>query len=479
MRLKTIPFLIVALAVVFTSCKKETLKNASENSLKENAVHGYTVHASIRKLDNAGANNFNYEFTFWVSTDAQPLTALQLPAQLQLVGELSAGGTKEIKKLTLQTGTRVTRKIYRLTSPVSVIGKFSVPGLYQGKQINCTATVIEQPYNLPAVAVQGTGFVDSEGKKFIPWGVNYTNGKTFLLMDNEWYDETDWQIIKQDFREMKAMGLNIVRIHLQYKNFMTGVNTPNLQSLKRLKELIDFTATIGLYLDITGLCSYLNEDPAWYTNLDEAGRWATQALFWKAVARVAKGNNNVFCYNLINEPVTPTSATTIWLPGEAFGGLYYYVQHITRQPAGRSWTAITSAWISKLKSAIREEDNRTLVTVGFIGLGKISYFNDLLDYNSIHIYPKSNTITQSLNIIKSSQSDKPLVVEETSWEAGYDNMRLFINTTQNDGLTVGYMAHYHGETIEDLEKQSGMGPAIQREWYKIFMFELNPNFNKP
>ncbi|RYZ93784.1 MAG: hypothetical protein EOP47_29070, partial [Sphingobacteriaceae bacterium] len=290
--------------------------------------------------------------------------------------------------------------------------------------------------------------------------------------------DANWQIIKNDFREMKAMNLNVIRIHLQYHNFMDGVNTPRLSAFKRLKELIDFTADIGLYLDITGLSSYLNVDPDWYANLNEAGRWKTQALFWRAVARTAAGSNNVFCYNLMNEPVTPSKSITTWLPGEGLAG-YYFVQHLTREPAGRSWEVVTRAWITQLKQAIRFEDSRTPVTVGFIGIGNVSNFNDLLDYNSIHIYPEADNIPQSLNIIKASVSAKPLVVEETSWGAGFDKMTAFINTTQSGGQTAGYFAHYHGETIPELGKKSDIGSAIQREWYKLYTQDLNPNYNKP
>lgn len=477
MNCRAIALFALVLSVVLFSCKKELHPAKAESLKKVSVVSGYTVHTTIRKLDNAGGNAYNYELTAWVSTDAELLTALRLPGPLQVTGEFTSGPNTVTKTVSLYAGTRVTRKIYKLTSPVSIKGKFTTPGSYQGKPVNAEFTAVEQPYNLPAISVQGTGFVDANGKKFIPWGVNYTNTNELPLMDDDWYNPVKWEIIKQDFREMKALNLNVIRIHLQYHRFMTDVNTPNQQALNRLKDLIDFTATIGLYLDITGLSSYLNVDPSWYTNLDEAGRWATQAVFWKAIAKTANGHNNVFCYNLINEPVTPSSAVTTWLPGEPFGG-YYFVQYLTRTPGARGWPAVTRAWITQLKTAIRLEDTRTPVTIGFIGLGNVANFNDLLDYNSIHIYPEDGKIPAALKIIKDSQSAKPLIVEETSWGGGFENMKLFINTTQGNGQTAGYIAHYHGETIEELKKQGGIGPAIQREWYKLFMFELNPNYNK-
>ncbi|RCH56461.1 hypothetical protein DJ568_00970 [Mucilaginibacter hurinus] len=471
--------LFIALCGLFSSCKKSDVTREKKQSLKSEAVvNNYTVHATVRKLDAVGGDKYNYEFTFWVTTNDNPDNVLKLPGNLRITGELRGGPGKLQCEVVLPAGSRVTRRIYELKSPLSVVGKFSVPGSYQGKPIKCDATVVEQPYNLSPIKVQGTGFVDANGSKFIPWGVNYTNTHQIPLMDDEWFDDAKWEIIKNDFREMKAMNLNVIRIHLQYHNFMNGVNNPNLQALKRLRELIEFTAQIGLYVDITGLSSYFNEDPAWYTNLNETGRWATQAIFWKAVARASNGYNNVFCYNLMNEPVTPSKSTDIWLPGESLAG-YYFIQHLTREPKGRSWLTVTRAWITQLKKAIREEDSRTPVTVGFIGLGNISNFNDLLDYNSIHIYPEEGKIPESLKIIKASVSNKPLIVEETSWGGGFKDMTTFINTTQQEGYTAGYMAHYHGETIEELEKKPDIGSAIQREWYKLYTQELNPNYNKP
>ncbi|RVU02404.1 hypothetical protein EOD41_00230 [Mucilaginibacter limnophilus] len=473
-------FALLSLCFLFaiSSCKKEQINRQQQNNNKRATdVGAYVVHASVRKLDSVGPKSYNYELSFWVTTDADTVNALQLPGNLLINGELKNGGKVMPVSIQLKLGSFITRKLYKLTSPVIIKGSFSVPGSYQGKSIKSDVVAMEKPYNLKKIHVQGTGFADEDGKPFIPWGMNYTNPDQIPLMDDVWFDNAKWEIIKQDFREMKLMGFNVVRIHLQFHHFMTYHNQPNIQALTRLRELVKFCESIGIYLDITGLCSYFKQDPDWYVNTGERDRWNTQALFWRGVATAAEGSPAVFAFNLINEPITPSTNVSEWIPGEDFGG-YWFVQHLTRQPAGRGWETVTRQWITQMKTAIRLHDDKTLITVGFIGLGVISKFNDLLDYNSAHIYPESGKINEAINFVNNNVSSKPLVIEETGPpSASFNELRTFINTTRPK--TAGFISHYFGKTIEQLEQENTISAAIWREWYKIFGGELNPYNSKP
>ena len=67
------------------------------------------------------------------------------------------------------------------------------------------------------------------------------------------------------------LGANVVRIHLQFGKFMNSPTEPNAENLDRLRRLVLFAESQGLYLDITGLGSYRKRDvPRWYDELDEA-----------------------------------------------------------------------------------------------------------------------------------------------------------------------------------------------------------------
>src|SRR5216110_1840507 len=56
------------------------------------------------------------------------------------------------------------------------------------------------------------------GQPFHPWGLNY--GHSGRLMEDFW--EQDWPALARDFREMKTMGANVVRLNLQFGKFMSS-----------------------------------------------------------------------------------------------------------------------------------------------------------------------------------------------------------------------------------------------------------------
>ena len=71
------------------------------------------------------------------------------------------------------------------------------------------------------VADNKHGFVLSKsGFPFIPWGFNYDHDENGRLLEDYW--DKEWPKVEEDFREMKQLGANVVRIHLQVGKFMTG-----------------------------------------------------------------------------------------------------------------------------------------------------------------------------------------------------------------------------------------------------------------
>jgi hypothetical protein len=63
--------------------------------------------------------------------------------------------------------------------------------------------------------------------------------------------------------------------------------------------------------------------------MDERARWAAQERFWEVVASVCAGNTAVFCYDLINEPISPAEKRKPgqWRSGILFDG-YDFLQYI-------------------------------------------------------------------------------------------------------------------------------------------------------
>src|SRR5262249_35806053 len=146
--------------------------------------------------------------------------------------------------------------------------------------------------------------LDPSDRPFVPWGFNYDHDERGRLIEDYWDDE--WAKIETAFRDMRKLGANVVRIHLQLGKFMETAERPNAKALDRLGKLLELAERSGLYLDLTGLGCYHKKDvPAWYDRLAEKDRWDVQARFWAAVAGRCKDSPAVFCYDLMNEPVVP------------------------------------------------------------------------------------------------------------------------------------------------------------------------------
>ncbi len=109
------------------------------------------------------------------------------------------------------------------------------------------------------VADDKHGFVLSDSAKpFVPWGFNYDHDENGRLLEDYW--DKEWPKVEEDFREMKQLGANVVRIHLQIAKFMTGPEKTNEANLDRLGRLVALAEKTGIYLDITGLACYRKKD---------------------------------------------------------------------------------------------------------------------------------------------------------------------------------------------------------------------------
>lgn len=355
-----------------------------------------------------------------------------------------------------------------------VFARFTLGWLTEGKDRLAGRKV--PPLELIRPSKDGTHFVGAvSGKRFVVWGVNYDHDDAGRLLEDYW--EKEWATVEEDFGEIKALGANAVRVHLQLGKFMDAADRPNAASLARLGKLVRLAEATGLYLDVTGLGCYHKKDvPAWYDRLDEAGRWEVQERFWRAVAGVCKDSPAIFCYDLMNEPVLAGGKKeTEWLTGELGGK--FYVQRITLDLAGRTREEVARQWVKKLTAAIRKVDDRHMITVGVIpwahvfkGAKPLFYapgVGDPLDFVSVHFYPKKGDVAGSLAALKVYEVGKPLVVEEifplgcSVEEAGafIDGSRKFCD---------GWISFYWGKTIEENRKAGDIKGALIAQWLQYF-----------
>ena len=309
----------------------------------------------------------------------------------------------------------------------SAIQSITAGSILQYTIIGLMATSVAQAADPGALSwirvnTEGRGFVSgAKGKAFRPWGVNYDhNENTGGLIEDYWADQ--WGVIVEDFNEIRELGANVVRIHLQTCRFMQSPDSVNQANLDRLARLLQLAEETGLYLDITGLGCYHKQDlPAWYSELPEAKRWAVQARFWEAIANTCRNSPAVFCFDLMNEPLVSGEQQTEWLTGELSGK--YFVQRLNLDPAGRSREEIAKAWVERMIAAIRKHDQRHLITIGVIPWAltfpkarPFFYAPEVggkLDFVSVHFYPRKGEIDKALAALKVYQDGKPVVIEET------------------------------------------------------------------
>ena len=322
-----------------------------------------------------------------------------------------------------------------------------------------------------------THFVcDGTDNRFVPWGFNYDHDEAGRLLEDYWAD--DWTKVVEDFHEMKSLGANVVRIHLQLCRFMKSPGQPDEKNLARLGKLVRLAEETGVYLDVTGLGCYRKEDvPAWYDAMDESARWKVQARFWRAVAEVCKDSPAIFCYDLMNEPVASGDQKDDWLPGAPLGGSYF-VQRLTTDMHGRTDREVAKEWIAELSAAIRAVDNRHMLTVGInpweetFGPGARSAFRDpdvsaALDFLCVHYYPREGKLDDDLAILKLYDIGKPLVIEEIfPLSADVGTTEEFIRRSKMD--TDGWISFYWGTTPEEYDKEAGVTAALTGAWLRHF-----------
>jgi len=316
----------------------------------------------------------------------------------------------------------------------------------------------------PIRIIDGNFELGDSGRPFTPWGFNYVGD--FRRIVEEYWSE-DWPRVEKDFREMRKLGANVVRLHLQVGTFLKTPHQVDDAELERLKRLLDLAQETGLYLDLTGLgCYHIASVPPWYDKLSESERWEAQTLFWEAIAKTCANHPAVFCYDLVNEPVVSKAkqGEHPWLLGELEG--MYFVQRICNDPAGRRPKAIAAAWVEKLVKAIRKHDKDHLITVGVIPWAlsfpkakPIFYSPEVaqhLDFVSVHFYPKSGEIDRAVNAIAAYDIGKPLVVEEIfPLSCSIEELDEFLE--QSSERVDGWISHYFGRTVE--EHAAGAEPA--------------------
>ena len=348
---------------------------------------------------------------------------------------------------------------------VSLVLGLGVSALHAGDQL--------EPIR---ISHDGRHFTRGASNAFKVWGVNYDHDASNRLIEDYWTGE--WAAVAGDFAEIKALGANAVRIHLQVSRFMKSAREPNAESLQQLGRLLALAERTGLYLDITGLGCYRRTDvPPWYNALTERERWEVQTRFWEAVAETCSHSPAVFCYDLMNEPiVTEDKKNRDWTPGEFAG--FCFVQRLTLDFAGRSASQIAKAWVNQMVAAIRKHDPQHLVTVGAIpwamtwpNAKPLFYSKEVsknLDFVSLHFYPKNAEVGKALTALAVYDIGKPMVIEEMfPLSCSVPELDQFVEGSRP--LVDGWIGFYWGKTIPEYRAAKGsISDGMALGWLDYF-----------
>ncbi len=318
--------------------------------------------------------------------------------------------------------------------------------------------------------------LEEGGDHFVPWGFNYDHDERGRLLEDYW--EAEWPKVEEDFREMKELGANVVRVHLQLGKFIRSPDRPDDGSLEQLARLLKLAERLDLYLDLTGLGCYHKKDvPGWYDDLGEGARWDVQAQFWEAVAEQCARSPAVFCYDLMNEPVVPGGERR---PGEWLGPPFagkHFVQFITLSQGNRPRPVIARQWIQHLATAIRKHDRRHLITVGLVpwsldrpGLtsgfvpGKII---SELDFLSVHLYPERSAVAEAIETLDGFRVGKPVVIEEMfPLKCSMEELKQFVEGSGR--IAAGWIGFYWGKTLDECRHSGELADALMVGWLEFF-----------
>lgn len=323
------------------------------------------------------------------------------------------------------------------------------------------------------VAPDNKGFVlVPSGDKFVPWGHNYA------AQGMEDPAERSWDKIESDLNDLKNMRANVIRIHLQFPQFMDGPNQPNAKALARLGELLERAENHGIYLDITGLACYRpNQRAAWYDALPDKQRWTAQANFWEAIARTCAGSPAVFCYDLANEPIVSGTRKEGWYTGNLGG--YDFLQRLSLDQPDRPRDEIAKEWTHTLVTAIRKQDKQHAITIGMLpawGISQKAVAPDL-DFIAVHIYPQAGKGDEALATLTRFDVGKPIVIEETfPMSCSVAEEREFL--LKSRGLAAGWIGQYADQSPDELRALKTAGKAtipqsMYLDWVDLFR-EVGP-----
>ena len=324
------------------------------------------------------------------------------------------------------------------------------------------------------VAPGGDGFQTESGHPFVPFGVTYYRPGTGWAP--QVWKQFDLAATAQDFKLMKAAGVNCVRVFLSFGSFMTEPGKISEEGFAKFDQFLELAEREGIYVHPTGPDAWEGL-PSWAAADRYADETVLRALedYWKAFAARYRNRKVIFAIDLLNEPAIAWNSSAMKPKWRAWVHEHYPNAKAAAQAWGEAAKAFTfddppappsknapgSKWlldyqhfredvadefIRRQANAIKSVDPRRLVTVGLVqwsvpsllpGVGHYSAFRPsrlapFLDFLEIHFYPldkgfytydspesEARNLAYLEGVVREAGvPGKPLVLAEFGWYGG-------------------------------------------------------------
>lgn len=256
------------------------------------------------------------------------------------------------------------------------------------------------------------GLVAEGNRHFIPIGAMY------FRAGNGWtprfWKEFDARATLADFKKLKSMSFNIVRLWLTSLSFYPRPGVLDPAAIEKFDQFLAAAEEAGIYVQVCGLTTWQGrpkkEVPVWQRDDEYADPKALedQVQFWHLMASRYKGRNVILTYELANEPTVAWNTPAMQALWNKWNGKSTPIPPAKDNPGDSALLAfqhfrehVADEWTRRQVAAIKKADPGALVTIGLIQWSIPAIPNPLhfysgfrpqrqaklLDFMEIHFYP--------------------------------------------------------------------------------------------
>ncbi len=272
-------------------------------------------------------------------------------------------------------------------------------------------------------------YVDNQ--EFQIKGINYYPQNTPWDMFGDGFEIN---VIAKDFDIIKTMGLNTIRIFVQYEDF--GKAAVTKEKLQKLEQVLDQAEAKDLKVIVT-LFDFYGD----YSVLD----WTLTHRHAEQIVSAFKNHRAILAWDIKNEP------------------------NLDFESRGQENVV---AWLREMMLQIKQYDPNHLVTIGWSDIASASILQDEVDFVSFHYYQDIDVFEEAYKGLNAN-INKPLILQEFGVSSNRGFWSPFGNSEKKQAnyhkqfqeIIKGQNIHYLSWTLYDFEEvpQSVVGSLPWRK----------------